>query len=51
MTQSQRSRYLKFGGIIVFLAFVLFLLSGGDKDGVKDIVKGMYFHLIFMGES
>ena len=40
MTGGQRSRYLKYGGILVFVLFVLFLLSPGEREVVKDFAKG-----------
>ena len=41
MTQSQRSRYLKTGGLIAFVLVVLFLLSPGERQNVKDLVGSM----------
>ena len=40
MTSGQRARYLKYGGILVFVLFILFLMSPGEREGVKDFVKG-----------
>lgn len=39
MTQSQRSRYLKTGGILALVVFLLFVLAPG-KGGVRDFVHG-----------
>ena len=41
MTQSQRSRYLKTGGIVAFLVFFFFLLAPGERDGVRGWVGSM----------
>ena len=43
MTQSQRSRYLKSGGVVAFFLFLLLLFSGRNTGRVGDIVKGMCF--------
>lgn len=40
MTQSQRSRYLKTGGIVAFLLLLVFLFSSSDSTGVRELVKG-----------
>ena len=42
MTGGQRSRYLKTGGIIVLVLFLLYLFSSKGGDGVREIVKGMF---------
>lgn len=36
MTQSQRSRYLKTGGLLLFIVFLFYYLSPGGKDGYGD---------------
>lgn len=41
MTQSQRSRYLKSGGLIVFFVLLFFFFTSRDSTGVRDLVKGM----------
>lgn len=41
MTQSQRSRYLKTGGVLAFLLLLVFLLSSRDSAGVRELVKGV----------
>ena len=41
MTQSQRSRYLKAGGLLGFLFLLLLLFSSRDGVAVRDMVKGM----------
>ena len=41
MTQSQRSRYLKAGGILAFFVFLFFLLAPGERTNVRELVKGM----------
>jgi guanosine-diphosphatase len=38
MTQSQRSRYLKTGGVAVFLIFLFFLLAPGERTTVRNFV-------------
>ena len=40
MTPGQRSRYYKTGGIIAFVFFLLYLLSGKKAAGVGDLVPG-----------
>lgn len=40
MTPAQRSRYYKTGGIIAFVFFILYLLSGRDAAHVGDLVPG-----------
>ncbi|MCJ1309726.1 Guanosine-diphosphatase [Agyrium rufum] len=40
MTQSQRSRYVKTGGVIAFVFFLLFLLSPYDGSKVKGFGQG-----------
>lgn len=49
MTQSQRSRYLKTGGLLAFLVLLLFLFTSRDSAGVRDLVKGRCF-LALLGE-
>ena len=39
MTQSQRSRYLKTGGILAFILF-LFYVIGPSRGRVENVVKG-----------
>ena len=39
MTAGQRARYLKYGGILAFVIFVLFLISAGEREDVKNLVK------------
>ena len=46
MTQGQRSRYLKLGGIVIFILLVIFFFSGGDNKGVGDLVKGLVVFII-----
>lgn len=41
MTQGQRSRYLKTGGVLAFFVLLLFLFTSRDSTGVRDLVKGM----------
>lgn len=41
MTQSQRSRYLKTGGLIAFFVLLLVLFTSRESTGVRDLVKGM----------
>ena len=41
MTGGQRSRYLKTGGFIALVLFLLYLFSSRGGDGVRDIVNGM----------
>lgn len=41
MTQSQRSRYLKTGGIIGFLLLLIFWFSSRDSAGVRELVTGV----------
>ena len=43
MTGGQRSRYLKTGGFIALILFVLYLLTSRDSAGVRDYVKGILF--------
>lgn len=38
MTQSQRSRYLKTGGIIAFIILLLFFLAPGERASVREFV-------------
>ncbi|MCJ1474781.1 Guanosine-diphosphatase [Lambiella insularis] len=40
MTQSQRARYLKAGGVVAFFVFLFFLLSPSDNGGVKSYISG-----------
>jgi len=40
MTPAQRSRYYKTGGIVAFLFFVLYLVSGKDAAHVGNLVPG-----------
>jgi hypothetical protein len=40
MTGGQRSRYLKTGGIIALLLFLLYLFGSRNSEGVREIVKG-----------
>ena len=40
MSQNQRSRYLKTGGIIIFFLFVFFLLSPNQRPDVGGLVGG-----------
>ena len=42
MTQSQRSRYLKTGGIIAFLIVLLFFLAPGERASVREFVGSMF---------
>ena len=41
MTQSQRSRYLKTGGVLAFIFFLLYLLAPNHGTNIGDVVKGM----------
>lgn len=43
MTQSQRSRYLKTGGILAFVVLLLFFLAPSERSSVRDFVTGMSF--------
>lgn len=40
MTQSQRARYLKAGGVIAFFVFLFFLISPNDSGSVKSYISG-----------
>ena len=42
MTQSQRSRYLKTGGVLAFILFLLYILAPNHGAGIRDVVKGVY---------
>jgi hypothetical protein len=39
MTQGQQSRYLKIGGLLFFVGFLLFLFNSGREGGVGNLVK------------
>lgn len=41
MTQSQRSRYLKAGGIVALFVFLFFWLSRNEGANVRELVSGM----------
>lgn len=41
MTQSQRSRYLKTGGIIAFILLFLFFLAPSERASVREFVGSM----------
>ena len=47
MTGGRRSRYLKTGGIIALLLFLLYLFSSRDNVDVRNIVKGLYKQPLF----
>ena len=40
MTGGQRSRYLKTGGVIALVLFLIYLFSSKENVGVSNIVKG-----------
>ncbi|KAI9787073.1 MAG: Guanosine-diphosphatase [Candelina submexicana] len=44
MTQSQRSRYIKTGGIIGFIVLLFFLLAPSERANVTNFVGGMYHY-------
>ena len=42
MTQSQRSRYLKTGGVLALVLFLFYILAPDHGTGIRDVVKGVY---------
>ena len=47
MTGGRRSRYLKTGGVVTLLLFLLYLFSSRDNVNVRNIVQGLYKRLLF----
>ena len=47
MTGGRRSRYLKTGGVITLVLFLLYLFSSRDNVTVRNIVQGSYKVLLF----
>ena len=47
MTGGRRSRYLKTGGVVTLLLFLLYLFSSRDNVNVRNIVQGLYNQLLF----
>ena len=47
MTGGRRSRYLKTGGVVALLLFLLYLFSSRDNVNVRNIVQGLYKQLLF----
>ena len=43
MNQSSRSRYLRLGGLVAFVVFIIFLLSPGERTRVKQFVGSKAF--------
>ena len=46
MTGGRRSRYLKTGGVIALVLFLLYLFSSKENVNVRNIVHGLYKHLL-----
>ena len=47
MTGGRRSRYLKTGGIIALVLFLLYLFSSKENVNVRKIVQGLWKQLLF----
>lgn len=47
MAGGRRSRYLKTGGIIALVLFLLYIFSSKENVNVRKIVQGLYKHLLF----
>ena len=46
MTGGRRSRYLKTGGVVTLILFLLYLFSSRDNVNVRNIVQGLYKQLL-----
>lgn len=47
MTGGRRSRYLKTGGVIALVLFLLYLFSSKENVNVRKIVQGLYKQFLF----
>ena len=51
MTQSQRARYLKTGGIVGFIVLLLFFLAPGERTNVREFVGSMSLLPVFRSDK